>query len=232
MTAEDYIKQEMVAGRLTYHHIAELVACFQDANNLVVDGMPGPKTIMALEAHGSFFALKAAAPPPHRWLAVPLPVLTYPDMSPRYAQVTSGFHTVNPSRPTHNGCDFFYPWRMGDKPDQVGNGLAATRLPSGQPKWVVPYGVTARAAAEGTIQIAGNTATGYRCWVDHGNGWRTGYFHLRGLEVAVGDKVSEGDPLGEVGDNPKDGDARHLHFELSPVSHYAPVDPEPFLRKP
>jgi murein DD-endopeptidase MepM/ murein hydrolase activator NlpD len=52
---------------------------------------------------------------------------------------------------------------------------------------------------------------------------------LLGVQVSVGQVVKTGDSIGPVGDNPKDGDARHLHFELSPVSHYAPVNPEPFL---
>jgi hypothetical protein len=36
-------------------------------------------------------------------------------------------------------------------------------------------------------------------------------------------------PLGLVGDNPADHDARHLHFELSPTATYSPIDPTPFL---
>ena len=157
----------------------------------------------------------------------PLPVLA--DLRKPY--VTSQFHTRNPSRPGHMGCDLFYRWRASDGPVRIGDG-GATRDPKAptQPKWFIPSGTCAIAAAEGIVQLASDSPTGYRVWVKHADGNRTGYFHLRDVRVYVGAEISAGTPLGEVGDNPKDRDAEHLHFEVSPVAEYAPFDPEVWLR--
>ena len=222
MTAEEFNKLELVAGRLTIEEITLLVREFQKGHGLDPDGKAGPATQAAIDV---LLAPPAAAIPTPMQFRIDRPLSNLPDG--RRAVVTSPFRP--PSRPTHNGCDFFYPWKPGDKPDFVGDHGCAGRKPDGSPKWVIPYGVSARAAAAGTVQIAGNSPTGYRLWIDHGNGLRTGYFHLLNLIVAVGDHVELATPLGLVGDNPKDGDGRHLHFEISPVAKYAPIDPEPYL---
>lgn len=235
--AQKYIKEQLDSGALTLAHIEALTTSYQAGEYaLVKDGKPGPKTRAALE--GDFPELfKPAGPVPlaslGKWLRLPLPTLPATGSHPqaRRPQVTSGFHTVNPSRPTHNGVDLFYRWEPGDEPSFVGDGGCATRLADGSPKWVVPYGIPALAAADGVVQLAGPSPTGFRCWVDHGNGWRTGYFHLERLYVQSGNKVQAGTSLGLVGHNPQDTDARHLHFELSPVDKYAPVDPEPYLQR-
>lgn len=216
--ADDYNHAELIAGRLTMAHITELVSAYQFERGLKPDGMFGPKTRALVD--------KAVGPAPDTipHLDLPLPVLP----GNRRAQITSAYRTQD--RPNHNGVDLFYRWVAGDKPDFVGDKGCATRLPNGDPKWAVPYGVHAIAAGDGRIQIAGNSSTGYRCWVDHGNGWRTGYFHLLDLKVSVGQQVVSGQPLGLVGDNPTDTDGRHLHFELSPVDRYAPIDPAPYMK--
>lgn len=159
----------------------------------------------------------------------PLPVL--PDLRRPY--ITSAFKARNPSRPNHDGCDLFYRWMRtldGGKPIKLGDG-GATRDPKrpGDPKWFIPEGTCAIAAADGVVQLAGPTRTGHRVWIVHTDGNRTGYFHLRDVRVKEGDEVSRGHPLGEVGDNPRDVDAEHLHFEVSPISVYHPLDPELWL---
>lgn len=219
--ADDYNHAEIISGRLTMAEITELVKFFQAAKGLTVDGKAGPTTQNEIDK------LLPAAPVTSalKFLANPLPQLG----DGRRAQITSEFHTDNPSRPDHDGCDLFYPFRPGDMPNTTGNGLAAGHGPNGRPKWVVPYGIEALAAADGIVQIAGNTPTGHRVWIDHGNGLRSGYFHLASISVVVGQRVTRGTPLGLVGDNPKDGDARHLHFEVSLVDRYAPMDPAPYL---
>lgn len=222
MTPEEYVKREIVEGRLTYAEIVKLVEVFQSKHGLDVDGKPGIKTQALIEKmlapKKSVKSVKSA-----KFLASPMPTLE----GGRRAVVTSAYRTKD--RPKHNGQDYFYAWREGDKPAFVGDRGAAGRTKSGSPKWVVPYDVCAIAAADGVVQIAGNTATGHRLWIDHGNGWRTGYFHLLDLRVAVGQVVQRGKELGLVGDNPSDNDGRHLHFELSPVDRYAPVDPAPYF---
>lgn len=137
--------------------------------------------------------------------------------------ITSAFKTRNPSRPRHNGVDLFYRRTEDDDP-AIGDG-------AGLEKWVVPPGTVALATEPGVVQRAGNTNTGYRVWVDHGRerGLRTGYYHLANVFVDEGDIVQAGTPLGLVGDNPSDHDARHLHFEVSPRDAYEPLDPESYL---
>lgn len=213
-SADDYNAKQITSGTFTIEHVTELVRFWQvNHPPLEVDGMAGSMTLASM----------AGAVRPAPFLACPLPALA----DGRRAVVTSSFRPAD--RPNHDGCDWFYPWAAGDKPDFVGDHGAAGRTPAGAPKWVVPTGTLALAAAPGTIQLADNSPTGYRAWIDHGNGWRTGYFHLLDLRAKVGDRVAVGAPVGLVGDNPADNDGRHLHFELSPVDRYEPTDPEPFL---
>lgn len=212
MTASDYNAAQLAAGKLTAVHVTELVRFWQLAHALTVDGMAGPQTIASIAATGK----------PSPFLACPLPTLA----DGRKAVVTSEFRPAD--RPNHDGCDFFFAWRPGDEPDFVGDKGAAGTV-DGHPKWVVPYGVHAIAAAPGKVTLAGNSPTGYRVWIDHGNGLRTGYFHLLDLRVQIGLTVNAGTALGLVGDNPADSDGRHLHLELSPSDRYEPMDPVPYL---
>lgn len=240
MTAVEFIKAELAAGRLTPEHIEALTRDFQTGQyNLTLDGKPGDDTRARLEKQWPEVFKKPEVKLDPRdikpFLSNPLPLLK-PTGSQRptvrKAVITSGFHTRNPSRPNHNGVDFLYAFEDGDEPKHVGDGGAAGDA-HGNPKWVVPYGVVALAAADGVVQMAGPSKTGYRVWIDHGNGLRSGYFHLEKLLVAVqaGYKVYKGTQLGYVGHNPDDNDARHLHFEVSPVEKYEPLDPERYLIK-
>lgn len=213
--ADDYNAKQITSGAFTIGYITELVRFWQTGHHpLEVDGMAGSETLASV----------AGVTHPAPFLGPPLPTL--PDG--RRPDITSRFKTHEPNRPNHDGCDWFYAWKPGDKPDFVGDHGAAGK-PGGPPTWGVPVGTTAVAAAAGVVQLASNTPTGIRVWIDHGNGWRTGYFHLTDMRVHVGDRVAAGTPVGTVGDNPADDDARHLHFELSPVDRYEPTDPELFL---
>lgn len=212
-TADDYNEEQLDSGSLTARHVTAMTRHWQAAAGLVADGKAGPATIASIEA-----AIR-----PAKFLANPLPKLA----DGRVAVITSEFRP--PDRPNHDGIDLFYAWRTGDEPDFVGDKGCAGKTPEGKPKWVIPYGTLALAAASGRVQIAGNSATGYRVWIDHGNGLRTGCFHLLDVRVTVGQFVAAGTPLGLVGDNPADHDGRHLHFELSPVDRYAPMDPAPHM---
>lgn len=223
MTPEEFVKNEIISGRLTFAEIVELTRYFQIHEKMLVDGKPGDVTQAALD---KIMDARVGPVPTtsRRFLSSPMPILA----DGRKATITSEFRTKD--RPTHNGLDYFYSWKKGDKPDFAGDGGAEGKTKTGEPKWVVPYDVPALAAAEGIVQVAGNSPTGYRIFIDHGNGLRSGYFHLMGLRVSVGQAVSRGQQLGPIGHNPADTDGRHLHFEISPTDRYAPLDPADYLR--
>jgi murein DD-endopeptidase MepM/ murein hydrolase activator NlpD len=101
---------------------------------------------------------------------------------------------------------------------------------NGKRRWWYPDGYVAVAAANGVVSTAGNTKTGWRCWVDHSDGNRTGYFHGASLLVKEGDEVIAGDPVIVVGCNPNNYNAKHLHFEVSPIEIYAPKNPRVWLK--
>lgn len=135
--------------------------------------------------------------------------------------ISSGHKSVNPSRPSHDGVDIMYPRLLGDV-QRIGDGAGARRF-------IMPLDAPVVATESGVVQIAGEIATGWRLWIAHG-AYRTGYFHLREISVAKGQPVHLGMKLGTVGHNPAKPDPLHLHFELSPVQAYAPMDPAPYLR--
>lgn len=233
MTAQEYIKQELDAGRLTLAHIEALTREYQCSDyNLQADGKPGPKTRLTLEKeYPGLFSKPTPAKPEDvaPFLSCPLPLL--PGRSTPQARkpvVTSSYRTAD--RPDHDGLDFFYRWEPGDEPKFVGDGGCEGKNADGSPRWVVPYGVNAMAAADGVVQIAGPSPTGFRVWVDHGNGLRSGYFHLQNVTVQEGSKVKKGTSLGLIGNNPRPpADGRHLHFEVSPVEKYQPLNPHKYL---
>ena len=76
--------------------------------------------------------------------------------------------------------------------------------------------------------------------IDHGNGYRTYYAHLKSKTVSAGDKVVQGQVIGYSGNtgrvspaptasNPYAG--THLHFEIRKYSQgsYVKVDPKKYL---
>lgn len=76
-------------------------------------------------------------------------------------------------------------------------------------------GDTVVASAAGTVKRVENTgSTSYGKWIEisHGSGWTTRYAHLSEQSVRVGQDVSQGQKIGEVG-NTGGSDGAHLHFE-------------------
>lgn len=214
--AARYNARRLEHGRIELADISEIVAQFQAANGLKPDGKIGPLTL----SHVRDLLHKVPQLANH-------PLRLLPDG--REPHVTSRHKAANPSRLNHDGDDYFYPYRDSD-PDVM---RIARVMRDGERRWFVPCGTLAIAADDGVVGIAGPWPTGDRVWVNHGqHGIRTGYFHLRpgSLLVSRGDQVAAGQPLGIVSDNPRDpGDKWHLHFEVSPLGIYAPVDPAPYL---
>lgn len=215
--ADAYNLKQITSDKLRPEHISELVRYWQAQNGaLTADGFAGPKTIAALEN-----AIRAF-PASRCW-----PMRALPDG--REPIVTSSYWTNNPSRAQpdrrHMGVDMFYRYLPTDPPMRIGDGGRDTKF------WIPP-GTMAISAAAGKVKLAGPSATGFRVWVEHDGGYSTGYFHLSRIVVAPGDVVSLGQDLGEVSDNPRDRDAKHLHTELyvGDLNAYpaGSLDPEPF----
>jgi virulence factor Mce-like protein len=85
------------------------------------------------------------------------------------------------------------------------------------------------AAADGTVTASGHDdggGYGNMVVVDHGEGFSSLYAHLSALDVAVGDTVEAGDPIGAVGCS-GDCSGDHLHFEIRVDG--SPVDPLIYL---
>lgn len=144
-----------------------------------------------------------------------------PGVNGRRPKVSSASKWENKSRPTHNGDDWMYRREKAGKP--VDGGPAK--------RWEVPEGTKAICIRDGIVGQIGKIKTGYRVWITHSDGYRSGYFHLKSLSVTAGQFVYAGDSVGVVGDNPSVFDPRHLHFEISLGYKYRPVNPREYLTK-
>lgn len=87
-------------------------------------------------------------------------------------------------------------------------------------------GTPIEAALDGTVYFSG-VASGYGnvVMIDHGNNTKTVYAHCSTLKVSVGEKVTKGQIIAEVGST-GDSTGPHLHFEIR--VNETPVDPLQF----
>jgi murein DD-endopeptidase MepM/ murein hydrolase activator NlpD len=78
-----------------------------------------------------------------------------------------------------------------------------------------PYGSPVYAGRQGWVTGSGwaRTGYGYTVIIDHGEGLKSLYSHMKGEWVAVGDWVERGQLIGEVGST-GNSSGPHLHFEV------------------
>lgn len=92
-----------------------------------------------------------------------------------------------------------------------------------------PQGTALLAAADGTVLVSGwcNCGLGFYVEIDHGDGLHTIYGHMAGQpSVAVGDTISRGDQIGQVGSTGL-STGPHVHFMVRQDG--VTVDPKSFL---
>lgn len=91
-----------------------------------------------------------------------------------------------------------------------------------------PTGAPARATAPGTVVKAGwNGGYGRMVEVEHGSGFSTRYAHLSKIRVKVGQAVTVGDIVGDVGSSGR-STGPHLHYEIRRDGDA--LDPVSFLK--
>ncbi len=139
------------------------------------------------------------------------------------SKVVAGFPYYE-SGAAHHGVDIFVIGSDGDTRDGNGNSLS--------------YGKAFRAAKSGVVvQVKNNgewnTGFGNYCIIDHGNGTQTLYAHAKTIYVECGDKVSQGQTIGEIGGT-GNTTAPHLHFEvrLGDEYSYTRVNPLNYISEP
>lgn len=89
------------------------------------------------------------------------------------------------------------------------------------------YGASVRASAAGIVASAGwDGGYGIKVDIDHGNGYHTWYAHLSKVDIAVGQAVTKGQHIAEVGSTGF-STGPHLHYQV--MLNNAAVDPTPFL---
>ena len=91
-----------------------------------------------------------------------------------------------------------------------------------------PIGSDVKATADGTVIVQDYDKTsGRHVVIDHGNGFRTKYAHLKKILVQKGDTVARGEVIGLVGNSGR-STGPHVHYEI----HYDDkiVNPTRFVR--
>ena len=97
--------------------------------------------------------------------------------------------------------------------------------------YAAPMGTPVLATAAGTVVLAGwcSRGTGNCVVIDHGDGWKSQYFHLSRVDVAAGAQVGQGQRVGALGSTGR-STGPHLHFQIGRGREA--LDPMRHLGKP
>ncbi len=94
----------------------------------------------------------------------------------------------------------------------------------------VAAGVHVVTVADGTVAFSGwLKGYGVMVIVDHGGGYHSLYAHLAAADVEVGNQVTEGETLGQVGDT---GSLKGPYLYLEIRKQGQAIDPQPWLQEP
>ena len=99
---------------------------------------------------------------------------------------------------------------------------------------LAPKGTPIHAVLDGTVEVRSNGGKGFRGYgmviiINHANKLWTLYSHCSSMSVNVGQKVKQGEIIGEVGRTGR-ATANHVHFEVR-HSRGVPLDPMKYLPK-
>ncbi|MCF0215670.1 MAG: M23 family metallopeptidase [Fibrobacteraceae bacterium] len=84
------------------------------------------------------------------------------------------------------------------------------------------------ATASGVVESAANDKElGNTIIIDHKNGYKTSYSHLKELKTKKGRNVKKGDVIGTVGSTGKSSSGPHLHYTIMKLDYYQ--NPETFF---
>jgi len=90
-----------------------------------------------------------------------------------------------------------------------------------------PAGTPVRVTADGKVIVAERDKRyGRTLVVDHGDGYRTRYAHLKRIDTSLGKRVQRSEVIGRVGSS-GNASGPHLHYEV--IRNGVPINPRPFL---
>lgn len=90
-----------------------------------------------------------------------------------------------------------------------------------------PHGNPVFATGSGTVEFAGkNGELGNTIIIDHLNGYKSSYSHLKDIKIKKGKSVSKGDIIGSIGVT-GNSNGSHLHYTITKDG--VPQDPETFF---
>jgi murein DD-endopeptidase MepM/ murein hydrolase activator NlpD len=113
---------------------------------------------------------------------------------------------------------------FGSRHDPMGRGI---RMHEGQ-DFAGDYGTAIFATADGVVTYAGwENGYGRLVKIQHDFGLETRYGHLAQIRVNVGQRVSRGDRIGDMGNSGR-STGTHLHYEIRIGER--PVNPMTFIK--